>query len=388
MSKKLILLFSAVIVLCLFAVGCLAVFAESEEYALYQPTAQSLDPWTLKGDNTIGVHFSPTGSFQLISLHTPTWNDQGGGLKVTLYAWNGKYETSLTGAIASAAAENVVNEAWTQFDLGQVVPAGDYLLVVQNSGTAPEREIGLYTQALAFSGVSVYQQGRLRENYAPCMKVTLTETSDAPFGPITDPVKVDFYSGTADGNQLLLKNDLFAIQFAPAAPFYKLTVGAPSYSNDLGNLTFTLYRWDTNLTKTLQGEPVCPVKEFVNYPDVNEGLTMECFPDTHASLPAGEYVLSITNTSETSEEQVGLWTSRTAFPYARNYHNGTETAQWAQLIVTFDQPSAEKYRALSENLPEENPASGDSTDSFFYIAVLAVAAAAIFVFALRWRKEE
>jgi hypothetical protein len=92
------------------------------------------------------------------------------------------------------------------------------------------------------------------------------------------------------------ENSEYGCRFSATAPFTALSVSCPSYSDDIGSLTFSLYRWQTNYTATLATDPVAK-ETYVDFAD-NATLTLsfdECQP--------GEYILVLSGGSG----GVGVW---------------------------------------------------------------------------------
>ncbi len=353
MSKKGFAALALTVVLCIACAGVLFVSADATptEYECFNkedPGGETA--YFVKKIDTIGIHFKPNGDFTSVSIHTPTWGESTGGLTVSVYAWKGTYDGSLdaeAGPVAVAKMENLVDGAWTKFDFGQTVPAGEYLLYVENSGTNPYVNVGVYAYNNAYSGGGVYYQGILQAGKAPSLKVTFTDTNAAPFAAVSDATTevVPFFPDGSDSPQGIGGNDVYAIQFAPTKAFSRVALTAPNYANNLGNLTFTIYQWDTNYSKSIHGKALASY-EFQDYPDANVGLTMR-----FASLPAGEYVLTVTNTSANADEAVGLWFIPGTYANTRVYLNGSVVEQAPRLSVMYDEPAGEtKYGSLSENV--------------------------------------
>ena len=106
-----------------------------------------------------------------------------------------------------------------------------------------------------------------------------------------------------------------AFQFTATEKFEELIVAAPNYSNNIGNLTLSLYKWNESYEKTLAQEPITSF-EHVNYPDSNPGLSLDC-----PVQDAGQYLLYIENTSEDPDELVGIWAA-SAMEGVQMYVNG------------------------------------------------------------------
>ncbi|MGK0188056.1 MAG: hypothetical protein ACI9R3_003848, partial [Verrucomicrobiales bacterium] len=87
-----------------------------------------------------------------------------------------------------------------------------------------------------------------------------------------------------------------SLKFAASSSFTGISVRCPSWSNNIGDLTLSLYSWDGSLGKSVAAAPVTS-QAFVDFAD-NGYLTME-----FGALPAGDYVWRLHNARET----VGVW---------------------------------------------------------------------------------
>lgn len=90
-----------------------------------------------------------------------------------------------------------------------------------------------------------------------------------------------------------------AIQFFPSVAFTEVSVCCPSYSDNVGTLTFALYSWMGSYESTLAGDPI-KTQTFENYND-NDLLSLKF----EEALPDGEYILYMTTPK--SSEGVGVW---------------------------------------------------------------------------------
>lgn len=87
-----------------------------------------------------------------------------------------------------------------------------------------------------------------------------------------------------------------AMKFTASNAFGAINAACPSWSNSIGNLTFSLYKWETNYATSVSKTPLA-TKTFVNFND-NAKLALE-----FSSLPAGDYVWVLKD----GIEQVGVW---------------------------------------------------------------------------------
>ncbi|MBP5311231.1 MAG: hypothetical protein J6112_00130 [Clostridia bacterium] len=89
----------------------------------------------------------------------------------------------------------------------------------------------------------------------------------------------------------------------------------PSWSNDIGSLTVTLWKWDTDYNTTKASEPLYGPTVFENFPD-NSFIGFE-FEET--PLPAGVYFIEL---SEPADDMVGVWTMQKAYPGQLTFQEG------------------------------------------------------------------
>ena len=88
-----------------------------------------------------------------------------------------------------------------------------------------------------------------------------------------------------------------AQKFTASFAFSQVGVCCPSYSNNTGNLTFSLYRWKSDYSQTLAETPLAR-KVFENFRDCSFlSLSFE------ESIPAGDYLWTLTEATE----NVGVW---------------------------------------------------------------------------------
>ncbi len=156
---------------------------------------------------------------------------------------------------------------------------------------------------------------------------------------LVDPYKSSFFTGVGADPVVCTTN--LAVQFNTTTSFTELITYCPSWSNNIGNLTFTLYKWDTSYKKTLAGTALATY-EHVNYPDSNPGLSLK-----FDAQPAGEYLLYIENTSETLPETVGCWASGN-FAGAQSYNNGVPIDSAIKMVVAYTSQPTGQYNPLTK----------------------------------------
>jgi len=87
-----------------------------------------------------------------------------------------------------------------------------------------------------------------------------------------------------------------SLRFTASSSFSAISAHCPSWGNNTGSLTFSLYKWDTSSIKSLAGTPIA-VDTIVDFAD-NSYITL-----TFPTQPAGQYIWDLSNGTET----VGVW---------------------------------------------------------------------------------
>ncbi len=158
-------------------------------------------------------------------------------------------------------------------------------------------------------------------------------------------VFIEFFEDDGSGHSpwsLMTEGSSVAAKFTIKEGFLEsLTITCPSWSNDIGNLTIKLYKWDTDYEKTVAGTPVAEEK-FVDYAD-NAELTLMFEGDKAKTIGAGDYIWWLGDGVDESASGVGLWYFN-AIPeddaLGATYVNGVEEAHGWQASATVIIPAA------------------------------------------------
>lgn len=102
------------------------------------------------------------------------------------------------------------------------------------------------------------------------------------------------------------------MKFTATGSFTSISTECPSWSNNIGNLTLSLYKWNTNYATSVAGTPIA-TNTFVNYID---GATL---PITFAAQAAGDYVWELSHGTEV----VGVWKWVQTNGTSVSYYNGS-----------------------------------------------------------------
>ena len=137
------------------------------------------------------------------------------------------------------------------------------------------------------------------------------------------------------------EGDEAACLFKTEAPLIGISVQAPSYSNNVGDLTLSVYRWKGDLNKTF-AEPPLASETFADFAD-NAPLVLS------VDLKPGRYVWLAGG----AREKVGIWKSPKMPDAARAFFNGEmlEDGCWEfDLLASADFPfagSSEDYDRIA-----------------------------------------
>ncbi len=128
------------------------------------------------------------------------------------------------------------------------------------------------------------------------------------------PVTLAMYDPAAEKQAISVNpGEQLGFRFHPEAPFNALDVCCPSWSNNIGSLRFSLFRWTGNFEESVRADALA-TELFVDFAD-NATL--------HFSFPEqddGEYLLVLHDAVET----VGVWGFRSDISGGRLYYDGLE----------------------------------------------------------------
>ncbi|MEN8248854.1 MAG: T9SS type A sorting domain-containing protein [Bacteroidota bacterium] len=117
--------------------------------------------------------------------------------------------------------------------------------------------------------------------------------------------------------------DNAAMKFTATSSFKSVGMECPSYSNNTGSLTISLYKWNTNYATTIAGTAIAS-KEYVDFND-NSRLFVD-----FSAQPAGDYVIKLSN----AKEVVGVYKFDQETSGVTSYFNGsTVSGDYMSYIV-------------------------------------------------------
>lgn len=139
------------------------------------------------------------------------------------------------------------------------------------------------------------------------------------------PVTKDMYNPAADKTAMSVgQYERTGFRFHATAPFDRLDVCCPSWSNDIGTMRFSLFRWTDNFEVSVNAEPLA-TELYVDYAD-NAVLNF-----SFDEQPAGEYILLLHDTVEA----VGVWCFLSEVSGGIVYADGLETPGEFQAAIHY-----------------------------------------------------
>ena len=146
--------------------------------------------------------------------------------------------------------------------------------------------------------------------------IMMAESITGPLGKKSDaPVSFAFHTDAGGRNAVSVSGKgVVSCRFKATADFDSLILSCPSYSDNVGSLTFSLYKWQDGYKTTVASTPVA-VNTYRDFKD-NANLTF-----SFSKMPAGEYLLALSN----GEKGVGIWAFSESKTGTFLYADGTES---------------------------------------------------------------
>ena len=135
------------------------------------------------------------------------------------------------------------------------------------------------------------------------------------FAAVAEDSPGNYNPDTSSALQMLNVVDTLGSVISTVGDVNAVGIICPSWSNNVGNLTVTLWKWDTDYATTTASTPLKQEK-FENFED-NAFLGFE-FEDSDP-LPKGVYYIEL---SEPEDDAVGAWTGQTAYPGQLTFQDG------------------------------------------------------------------
>ncbi|MBO7397485.1 MAG: hypothetical protein J6V10_00150 [Clostridia bacterium] len=174
------------------------------------------------------------------------------------------------------------------------------------------------------------------------------EDSDGNFNPpdATTPIRMLGADYSTLGSVISTVGDTTRIGFV-----------CPSWSDDVGNLTLTLWKWDTDYEKTIKSTPIAGPQVFENYED-NATLAFE-FSEP---LAAGVYYLQLSDAEDDAGSGVGVWSCEVKYPGQAVLRDGEfiDKLSLRMYVDYVTEPEGNRYGELPKFDKNDNGLGGDS----------------------------
>ncbi len=117
--------------------------------------------------------------------------------------------------------------------------------------------------------------------------------------------EINYFSGTYNsGTAVALEGAVLGQRFIANGKVGSLSMNCPSWNNNIGSLTFTLYKWDETYAKTIKGKPLAK-QTFEDFNDNAKVLML-----VNSNQATGDLFLTVTD----PVEKVGVWTNPSKNP--------------------------------------------------------------------------
>lgn len=255
--------------------------------------------------STAGMHFTASQAFTGVNVTCPSWANDIGDLTLSLYAWTGNYNESVTHSpLAREAFVDYADNAKLALEFAQL-PAGEYVWQL----TAARELVGAWRYDQETAGVDSYFDGAVVSgDYESEIKVdeswTPLTTGSSHTPVVVEPAVINSQPGETAG-----------MKFTASGSFTGVDAHCPSWGSTKSDLTFSLYAWTGDYAGSVAQPPLAS-ETFENYAD-NTRLRME-----FAAQPAGDYVWELSQGADTA----GVWKFDDETAGVDSYFNGSPTS--------------------------------------------------------------
>ena len=246
-------------------------------------------------DQSSGVQFRSTVPFAGISLASASWNNTIGSIRMSLFKWDTSYDKTLSGEpIATEDFVDFADNLTLKF-LFDEVPAGEYLLYMENITGNSAEQVGYWGYAAARENVRAYKNNAVH-SFCPGLELLCGEEAESPFAPISEmapnasdvtKTEGDMYP---DGDRIEYKmnaDSLYGVQFKTSAAFGGCEVYIPTVPVGDNTLTLELYAWNGNYSETVKASPVAS--------KTLQNVGRQSWASLTGDFAAGEYLFVIKN---------------------------------------------------------------------------------------------
>ncbi len=245
-----------------------------------------------------------------LTLSAPSWSNNVGSLRLSLYKWNVSYARTLNAVplFEESFIDYTDNETLV-FDFDEKA-AGEYLLYIENISENPSEPVGFWGYEKGHKNVACFMSG-VPVDYCPV--ATLVHNGDVadPFAPLTGPVPTagDLYAKGTFSEYALKSGDSYGTQFRSETSFAGVEVFFTKF-NFRSKATLALYRWQDNYVTTVAAEPLATFSHKGN--DTDGWVRLE------GTFAAGEYLLAVRDITD-----ITMAVMESTFPAVNYYYDSS-----------------------------------------------------------------
>ncbi len=242
--------------------------------------------------STFAVQFNSPLPVKEVNAACPSYNNNKGTLRLSLYRWADSYEATLRGTpVASRTWVDFNDNATLTVTCDSYADAGEYLFYIENQSVQGE-QVGIWTAKETVENIRTFRDDQVIDQ-APMVKVKYIG-EDFSFLPISnlskndvDPTPSDLYPAGDFARREMAYNDQYAVRFNADDAFTGAEVYIPAAPSDAsGNtLDLSLYAWKGSYQMTVAEAPAA----FASVSGIQRGT----WAKLSADLPAGEYLFLI-----------------------------------------------------------------------------------------------
>ena len=140
-----------------------------------------------------------------------------------------------------------------------------------------------------------------------------------------------------------------SMKFTANSKFTSVSAGCPSYADNIGNLTLSLYKWDTDYNTTISQSAIAS-QEFVDFAD-NAHLYLN-----FAVQEAGDYLWVLDN----AKQEVGVWKYDQSTSGVTSYFKGNVVGGGYHSLIKYEGSDYTWITAGTSNTPTQIGAGYDS----------------------------
>ncbi len=148
----------------------------------YDTAAESIP---LQIASSYAIQFSTGMPFDKISIKCPSWSDNVGSLRWSLYAWQGSYLASIKGEVlATVDFVDFYDSHDLYFTFENDITAGEYLLLIENI-TETDNAVGIYGVAGTSEYAHLYKDGKMNTEASAAINIGIVGTETDYYGTLS-----------------------------------------------------------------------------------------------------------------------------------------------------------------------------------------------------------